>query len=295
MRQQADRLLASEDKDILVRPLAKQLSEVYKVHIWYDEFSLEYGDSLLDSIEKGLQDSKYGVVIFSKAFFEKVWTTHEYKSLKTKEMLLNQKVIIPIWYKISKNEIAQYSLTLADKYAISLNNTIDIDDLAVKIVKIIRPDIYSNLSRMRYVENQIKDSIKATISNEEFKKISLPPIRHKEISIQIKARLKVVHNAIKDVDMRSYQKYEEDFRRSTNIDREIIITELLTAAYLDCIYTREMTKYEKVYIYAFVMSLCNDQDKFPFSKEEISKFISIIDNYIRNIDARVVMEYKFEE
>ena len=93
---------ASEDKDMLVRPLAKQLNEIYKVNVWYDEFTLEYGDSLLDSIESGLQDSNFGVVVFSKNFFQKVWTDHEYKSLRTKEMLLNKKVIVPIWYDITK-------------------------------------------------------------------------------------------------------------------------------------------------------------------------------------------------
>ena len=49
----------SEDKDNLVRILVKHLSEVYKVQVWYDEFTLEYRHSLLDSIEKGLQDSTF--------------------------------------------------------------------------------------------------------------------------------------------------------------------------------------------------------------------------------------------
>ncbi len=71
---------ASEDKDRLVRSLAKQLSDVYKVSVWYDEFSLEYGDFLLDSIEKGLQESAFGIVVFSDEFFKKTWTGHEYKA-----------------------------------------------------------------------------------------------------------------------------------------------------------------------------------------------------------------------
>lgn len=192
---------ASEDKELIVRPLAKQLSEVYKAKVWYDEFSLEYGDSLLDSIEKGLQNSKYGVVVFSQDFFKKIWTDHEYKSLRTKEMLLNKKVIIPVWYNITKEEISKYSLVLADKFAIGLNNEIDVDDLATKILKIIRPDIYDNISRMQYFERLLKDSKQGMISNKDFLKITrIPPIRHEKLSTQMSARLKLIHNAIKDID-----------------------------------------------------------------------------------------------
>jgi hypothetical protein len=285
---------ASEDKDGLVRPLAKQLTEIYKANVWYDEFSLEYGDSLLKSIEKGLQNSAFGVVVFSKYFFQKVWTDHEYTSLKTKEMLLEQKVIIPIWYNITKSEIAEYSLALADKYAISLGSNINIDDLAVKILKIIRPDIYNNLTRMHYFEEIVNNSNTITISNEEFSNIPVPPIRHEKISVHMKARLKLIHNSLKDVDTRSYDIYEQDFRRSTNLDREIIITELLTAAYLDCINKRQMTLKEKQVVYDFTFSLGNVKGNMPFSEDEINTFTNLLKDYIQEINAAiVVMEYKF--
>lgn len=285
---------ASEDKDSLVRPLAKQLSEVYKVKVWYDEFSLEYGDSLLKSIEKGLQNSSFGVVVFSNAFFKKAWTDHEYISLSTKEMLLNEKIIIPIWYNITRKEIANYSLVLADKYAISLSNKFDIDDLAIKIVKIIRPDIHDNINRMLSFEHLLKGSPVFSIRREDHNKIPIPPIRHEALSAQMKARLKLVHNAIKAVDPRNYEKYEEDFRRSTNIDREIIITELLTAAFLDCIGKRVMTIEEKTAIYFLSMSLGKASNHLSFSQNEWDEFIEITNNYIKDINAEVVMEYKFD-
>ncbi len=39
--------------------------------VWYDRFSLGVGDSLHDSIELGLSNSRYGVVVFSPSFFAK--------------------------------------------------------------------------------------------------------------------------------------------------------------------------------------------------------------------------------
>jgi len=50
---------ASEDKDAFVRPLAVALRQL-GVSVWYDEFSLEVGDSISRSIDKGLAESAYG-------------------------------------------------------------------------------------------------------------------------------------------------------------------------------------------------------------------------------------------
>src|SRR5690606_9788564 len=125
--------------------------------------------------------------------------------------------------------------------------------------------------------------------------ISTPPVRHQSLTTQMKARLKLIYAAINEVDSRNYSKYEEDFRRSINIDREIIITELLTAAYLDCVSVREMTEIEKKLIYALTLMLGNEAQKFPFKKKELNVFVNIIKGYLKNIDAEVVMEYKFKD
>jgi hypothetical protein len=61
---------ASEDKQEIARPLAELLIS-YDLKIWYDEFTLNIGDSLSESIDCGLSKSHYGIVILSKKFFEK--------------------------------------------------------------------------------------------------------------------------------------------------------------------------------------------------------------------------------
>lgn len=286
---------ASEDKENLVRALAKQLNDVYRVNVWYDEFTLEYGDSLINSIEKGLRESKYGVVILSKNFFKKVWTERERVSLETKELLLNRKVIIPIWYKITREEVAEYSFTLADKFAIYIGDSFDVDELAIKIIKVIRPDIYENINRMIVFERLVKDSIYGATSYEDFAKLPVPPIRHKELSTQMKARLKLIHSVIKDVDPRSYDEYEEDFRRSTNIDREMIITELITSAYVDCTNTKQyMTRKEKAKAYVFTMSLGRPRKSLRINPKELKEYTEILDSYIKDINAFPIIEFRFD-
>lgn len=67
---------ASEDKETFVRDLAKKLRS-FKIKVWYDEFTLKPGDSLVNSIDKGILDSEFGLIILSKNFFNKNWTDYE--------------------------------------------------------------------------------------------------------------------------------------------------------------------------------------------------------------------------
>lgn len=61
---------ASEDKDDFVRPLANALI-ARGLEVWYDEMTLRIGDSLRQKIEKGLANSRVGLVILSPSFIKK--------------------------------------------------------------------------------------------------------------------------------------------------------------------------------------------------------------------------------
>ena len=76
---------ASEDKDTLVAPLASMLKEL-GAKVWYDEFELKAGDSLSKSIDKGLVNSRYGIVVLSPSFINKGWPDYELRSLISKEI-----------------------------------------------------------------------------------------------------------------------------------------------------------------------------------------------------------------
>ena len=107
---------ASEDKDSFVRPLAQKLrSERYDV--WYDEFSLTLGDSLRRSIDKGLANSRYGIVVISHNFLRKEWPQRELDGLTARE-IDGRKVILPIWHGVERSDVLRYSPTLADRLAV---------------------------------------------------------------------------------------------------------------------------------------------------------------------------------
>ncbi len=115
---------ASEDKDEIVRPLAYALREK-GVKVWYDEFELKIGDSLRRKIDKGLANSRFGIVVISKNFINKGWTNYELDGIITKAVS-GEQIILPIWHNITKKEVIDYSPSLADKLARSTAlNTVD--------------------------------------------------------------------------------------------------------------------------------------------------------------------------
>ena len=125
---------ASEDKDEFVKPLVEALKTAgYKV--WYDEFTLKIGDSLRRSIDNGLKNSRYGIVVFSSAFFAKNWTQYEVDGLVTREME-GHKVILPIWHMVSKNQVQNFSPSLADKKAIN-SSLSTIDEIVAQLAEVL--------------------------------------------------------------------------------------------------------------------------------------------------------------
>lgn len=106
---------ASEDKDQLVRPLATAL-QAHGLKVWYDEFELRIGDSLRQKIDKGIAKSRFGIVVLSKPFFKKGWTNYELDGLVTRS-ISGAQVLLPIWHNVSKDEVMNYSSSLADKVA----------------------------------------------------------------------------------------------------------------------------------------------------------------------------------
>jgi hypothetical protein len=106
---------ASEDKDDFVRNLAAELTRL-GLRVWYDEWTLQIGDSLRQKIDEGLATSEYGVVVLSRSFFAKNWPRAELDGLFAREMQ-GRKVILPIWHNVTQQDVLQFSPMLAGKLA----------------------------------------------------------------------------------------------------------------------------------------------------------------------------------
>jgi len=126
---------ATEDKDEFVRPLVEELAK-RGVNVWYDEFTLTVGDSLRRSIDYGLANSRYGVVVLSSSFFQKNWPQYELDGLVTKEMD-GRKVILPIWHKVSKDEVKSFSPSLADRVALN-SSIMSVSEIAEELADVLQ-------------------------------------------------------------------------------------------------------------------------------------------------------------
>jgi hypothetical protein len=125
---------ASEDKDEVVRPLVHALQSK-GLKVWYDEFELKIGDSLRRKIDKGLANSKFGVVVLSKDFIKKGWTNYELDGIITK-VTTGEQVILPIWHNITKKEVIDFSPSLADKLGRN-TSSFTVDEIADEIAEVI--------------------------------------------------------------------------------------------------------------------------------------------------------------
>lgn len=157
---------ASEDKDSFVRPLAVSLRSL-GASVWYDEFSLRLGDSLSRSIDRGLTNSSFGLVIISQSFIDKPWPDYELRGLVTRDVE-EGRVILPVWHGVSKEEVRKFSPSLSDKVALNTEN-LTAEEVSIKILREIRPDLYAKhpraeLERIASGEalNQLQQEIERT-------------------------------------------------------------------------------------------------------------------------------------
>jgi len=129
---------ASEDKESVVRDLAKALSS-HGLRVWYDEFTLRIGDSLRQNIDRGLASSRVGLVVLSPAFIKKGWANYELDGIVARSVS-GEQTLLPIWHNITKQEVVDYSPSLADKVARS-TATHTINEIAAEIFELLESSV----------------------------------------------------------------------------------------------------------------------------------------------------------
>lgn len=109
----------SRDKKDIAEPIALRLQGLM-CPVWYDQFSLRVGDSLRESIEAGLREAPKCILILTPNFFSNTgWSKREYDSIFTREVVEQQKVILPVWHDITAGDAYRFSPILADRVAAS--------------------------------------------------------------------------------------------------------------------------------------------------------------------------------
>lgn len=221
---------ASEDKETVVKQLADMLKK-YGLKVWYDEFELKIGDSLSRSIDRGLADSTFGIIILSKAFFEKGWTDYELRSLLSREVSKRDKIILPVWHGIKAEDVLNYSPYLADKFALSTD--IGLDELAYKIMETVKPDVINSIG--------IQKMFRKLLPYSELKEIEPDHIymeekvRHKTLPNYFVIATKLICEVLGDITDMDYRDVLYDFARDADYDHEFLIWNAIACSYISFI------------------------------------------------------------
>lgn len=127
---------ASEDKSDFVDGLYHELDS-RGIKVWYDAMSIKWGDSLRSKIDEGLRKSRFGIVILSNDYIRKGWTQYELDGLFQREMT-GGKTILPIWHKITEDEVQTFSPTLAGRKALN-TAMMSAAEIAIELITLLPP------------------------------------------------------------------------------------------------------------------------------------------------------------
>lgn len=127
---------AWEDKEDFVDELYNALTAL-GIKVWYDTSKIKWGDSMRKKIDEGLSKSKFGIIVLSPNYIaeNKYWTKIELDGLFQLESI-NGKTILPIWHKLTKKEVMEYSPIIASKLAMN-TATMTAEDIAKEMFELI--------------------------------------------------------------------------------------------------------------------------------------------------------------
>lgn len=110
---------AWEDKEDFVEEFIQELRDL-EIRVWYDKSRIKWGDSMRAKIDEGLKKSRFGVAVLSPNYIAegKYWTKAELDGLFQMESV-NGKTLLPIWHKLTKKEVMNYSPIIASKLAMN--------------------------------------------------------------------------------------------------------------------------------------------------------------------------------
>ena len=278
---------ASEDKDDFVRPLANLLRQ-YGLNVWYDEFELGIGKSISRTIDKGIANSNFGLIVLSKSFFNKNWTEYELRSFNSYEVD-NGDILLPLWKDVTVKEVRGFSPYLADKFALTTKESIE--NIALKIIERCNPKLFSQIHFKLRLDKILET---AKIEKIEASKLKTAPIRHMKLNENLISRIRLIRSSLLLCYPHSMAFWLDGFQRDLNIESEVRYWEHISTCFLEIIVDPEMfilyrgTRedfYEDVFNLLFDIE--NSKDLQKFEKEFLEK--------VKNIYSYNLPAYDFDE
>ncbi|MBQ3427920.1 MAG: toll/interleukin-1 receptor domain-containing protein [Clostridia bacterium] len=109
---------ANKDKIDYVDFLKENISQL-GINVFYDKETLSWGDNWKQVILSGTADSEFAIIVISKNFFDREWTEKELEEFLNKQNERGQKIVLPLMYGISLDELKKHYPRLGDIQCIS--------------------------------------------------------------------------------------------------------------------------------------------------------------------------------
>lgn len=286
---------ASEDKDDFVRPLAGLLKQ-YGLDVWYDEFELRLGSSLSRSIDKGISNSNYGLLVLSKAFFGKNWTEYELRGLNSYEIGKGD-ILLPIWKDVDFQEVRHFSPYLADKLALATDKH-SIESIALKIIEVVKPDLFSRIHKRLAMKEAMEKAEVKFLQVEDTENIRPGPIIHPKLNENLISRIRLIRASLWLCYPHSMKHWMSGFQRDLNMEDQIRHWEHLSTCFLELITQPDLLqshlgKMENIYEDLFSLLLVIGFPKNMRGKELLFK--SDFEEKVKEIWENSLPVYDIEE
>lgn len=136
---------ANSNKEEFVDSLKNDLSKL-GISIWYDSTQIDWGDNLKVQIHNGLDKCRFGIIVISPEFLGRDWTEIELHELFQRQNKSGQKVVLPLLYNLSIEEMKKSYPALADFKAQVIKTNNDIKDISIDFARILIHALKSELS-----------------------------------------------------------------------------------------------------------------------------------------------------
>lgn len=194
---------ASEDKADFVRPLVTALQQA-GFEVWYDEYELTMGDSLLRKIGEGLKTCDFGIVVLSPSFFCKKWPQAELDGLFALETN-ERKIILPVWKDVNEEDVKAFSPILAGRLGARAENGLNsvVEDVERAVQAAQRTATFSEvdnvLDRFRSLSAEVSGTRNAIALEESYEGVNLAKAGAKEILGELRSRIGEIAEQSKDL------------------------------------------------------------------------------------------------
>jgi hypothetical protein len=223
---------ASEDKAFVLE-LVTTLSRL-GLRVWYDDFELKPGDSLVASLDKGLARSRFGILVLSPAFIGKPWPEYERRGLTSRDVAEGT-VLVPIWRNVTRADVARLSPTLADKLAVNATATSTLET-ALRLLSVLNPDRFDSMSRRAALDAILRAKEPELVSLSDINMdLDAAPARHETLPPELVGRIRVIYQVFADVHPSDWDRTVREFKADFRPDNEVAIWEGMAAVYLQLI------------------------------------------------------------